>query len=102
VENSHHSDPQRIIWQLTPHVGAPVVIQVTGFIITGDIASFMIEPPILRFPQMGVPLNHPFIDGFSLINHIFRGTPIYGTPHILLLGRMDGSGRTEPPPDLSR
>ena len=51
---------------------------------------------------MGVPLNHPFIDGFSLINHIFRGTPIYGTPHILLLGRMDGSGRTEPPPDLSR
>ena len=31
---------------------------------------------------MGVPLNHPFIDGFSRINHPFWGTPIYGTPHL--------------------
>ena len=27
---------------------------------------------IRRFPEMGVPLNHPFINGFSLINHPFR------------------------------
>ena len=29
---------------------------------------------------MRVPLNHPFIDGFSLINHPFLGIPIYGKP----------------------
>jgi hypothetical protein len=28
---------------------------------------------------MRVPLNHPFIDGFSIVNHPFGGTPIYGT-----------------------
>ena len=34
---------------------------------------------IRRFPAMGVPLNHPFIDGSSTINHPHWGTPIYGT-----------------------
>jgi hypothetical protein len=28
---------------------------------------------------MGLPLNHPSIDGLSLINHPFWGSPIYGT-----------------------
>ena len=32
---------------------------------------------------MGVPLHHPFINGFSLINHPYLGTPIYGNPHIV-------------------
>ena len=32
---------------------------------------------------MGVPLNHPFIDGVSLINHPFGGSPIYGNSHIV-------------------
>ena len=34
---------------------------------------------------MGVPPNHPLIDGFSpinIINHPFGGTSIYGNPHI--------------------
>ena len=31
---------------------------------------------------MEVLLNHPFIDGFSLINNLFWGTPIYGNHHI--------------------
>ena len=31
---------------------------------------------------MGVPLNHPFIVGFSIINHLFWGIPMYGKPHI--------------------
>ena len=26
---------------------------------------------------------HPFIDGFSMINQLFWGTPIYGTPHTI-------------------
>ena len=29
---------------------------------------------IARFPKIGVPLNHPFIDGFPSINHPFLGT----------------------------
>ena len=31
---------------------------------------------------MGVPPNHPFVDGFSIINNPFGGTPIYGNPHV--------------------
>jgi hypothetical protein len=32
-------------------------------------------------PQMGVPRNHSFIDGFSLINpSSYWDTPIYGNP----------------------
>ena len=30
---------------------------------------------------MGVPPNHPFIDGFSIIKHPCWGTPIYGKSH---------------------
>ena len=37
-----------------------------------------------RFPEMGVPLNHPIkgdFHGFSTVNHPFGGTPIdYGNP----------------------
>ena len=28
-----------------------------------------------RFPEIGVTPNHPYIDGFSLINHPFWGNP---------------------------
>ena len=31
---------------------------------------------------MWVPPNHPFRDGFSIINPLFWGTPIYGHPHM--------------------
>ena len=34
---------------------------------------------IWRFPEKGVPLNHPFIDGFSIIN-IYKPS-ILGYPH---------------------
>ena len=34
------------------------------------------------FPKIGVPPNHQFLVGLSLINHLFWGTPIAGTPHI--------------------
>ena len=37
---------------------------------------------IWRLPEIGVPLNHPFIDTFSITNHPFGGTPIYGNLHI--------------------
>ena len=31
--------------------------------------------------KRGIPLNHPFIDGFYIINQAFWGSPIYGNPH---------------------
>ena len=33
---------------------------------------------------MEVPLYHPFLDGFSIINQPFWGSPIYGPPHLLI------------------
>ena len=35
-----------------------------------------------RFPKMGIPPNHPILVWFSLINHPFWGTSIYGNPQI--------------------
>ena len=32
--------------------------------------------------QIGVPLNHSFIDGLSIINHPSLGTPILGNSHV--------------------
>jgi hypothetical protein len=37
----------------------------------------------------GTPSHHPFIDGFSLINNPFWGTPICGNPHINIQGKME-------------
>ena len=38
---------------------------------------------IWRFPEIGVPPNHPFLDGiFHEISHPIWGTPILGTPHM--------------------
>ena len=34
------------------------------------------------FPKIGVPPNHPILIGFSIINHPFWGTPIFGNTHI--------------------
>ena len=37
------------------------------------------------FPEIGVPPNHPFLDGiFPNKNHPYWGSPIYGTPHFML------------------
>ena len=39
---------------------------------------------IWRFPEIGVPPNHPIIDGFSIINHPAMGIPHdYGNPHLV-------------------
>jgi len=44
---------------------------------------------------MEVPPNHPFLDGFSYINHPFGATTIYGNPHICSM-----PGGTTPLPGL--
>ena len=51
------------------------------------IRNILIDPfqkyiIIWRFPEMGVPLNHPFIDACSIIDHPFWDTPMYGNPLI--------------------
>ena len=40
---------------------------------------------IRRFPfsHGGSPSYHPFIEGFSIINHPFSGSPILGQYHLL-------------------
>ena len=38
--------------------------------------------PIWAFPKIGVSPNHPILIGFSIINHPFWGTPIFGKTHI--------------------
>ena len=55
------------------------------------------------FREIGVPPNHPFLDGIFSINYSFWGTPILGTPHIVndtcvqSPGRQaaDGGGRLQ-------
>ena len=37
---------------------------------------------IWMFPKIVVPPNHPILIGFSIINHPFWGTPIFGNTHI--------------------
>ena len=39
-------------------------------------------------PKIGVPPNHPILIGFSLINHLFWGTPIYETPLAIENGHL--------------
>ncbi len=38
------------------------------------------------FPKIGVPPNHPILIGFSIINHPFWGTTIFGNTHVDLCG----------------
>ena len=39
----------------------------------------------MRFPKLGVPPNLPFIEGFSIINHPFWGSPISGNPQTMVM-----------------
>ena len=39
-----------------------------------------------EFLSSGISLsNHPFLIGFSIINHPFGGTPMQGNPHICII-----------------
>jgi len=41
------------------------------------------DPPAKRMsPKIGVPPNHPFLLGFSIINHPFWDTTIFGNTHV--------------------
>ena len=46
------------------------------------IAILDLGYPISRFPKIGLPTNHPFIDGCSIINHPAIGVlPFMETPN---------------------
>jgi hypothetical protein len=47
------------------------------------IEAMAIEIVDLPTKNCGFSINHPFIDGFSIVNHPFGGTPIYGKPQII-------------------
>ena len=42
------------------------------------------------FPKIVVPPNHPILIGFSIINHPFWGSPIFGNTHIYKTYWNDG------------
>ena len=47
------------------------------------IRNLEVRIPIWVFPKIGIPPNHPFLIGFSIINHPFWGTPIFGNTHMV-------------------
>ena len=48
------------------------------------------EVTIWVFPKIGVPPNHPSLIGFSIINHPFWGTTIFGNIHMIQVGKLVG------------
>ena len=46
------------------------------------VISVYIRYIIWVFPKIMIPPNHPNLIGFSIINHPFWGTPIFGNTHI--------------------
>ena len=51
----------------------------------GQSGKVSTQKNIWGFPKMVVPPNHPFLMGFSIINHPFWGTPIFGNTHISVI-----------------
>ena len=50
------------------------------------LGLWMLRMNIWMFHKTGVPLNHPFIDRFSIVvNPPSLGTPMYGTPCIIYI-----------------
>ena len=69
---------ERVLQQSHDHMSLKRVHPSTG-------ASFLrIDGHIWGFPKIGVPLNHPFVDGFSLINHPAVGAPLFWKPPYLV------------------
>ena len=54
----------------------------------GPFDAFWVEPAtwstiyIWMFPKIGIPPNHPFLIGFSIINRPFWDISIFGNAHI--------------------
>ena len=46
------------------------------------LGGFRYSSPMWRFPEIGVPPNHPFNWDFPHYTPTILDTPIYGTPYI--------------------
>ena len=44
------------------------------------------------FPKIMVPPNHPFLIGFSIMNHPFWPTPIFGNILVIVVGYVRNPG----------
>ena len=53
------------------------------------------------FPKIVVPPNHPILIGFSIINHPFWGTPIFGNTH-MFLGFISANHRKHVPEESNQ
>ena len=66
------------------YLGAEILIQSTFLCKCCWDPNLCKEIPLIWvFPKIGVPPNHPFFIGFSIINHPFWGTPIFGNSHMM-------------------
>ena len=73
------SDPRIILWEsrgCTWHQITRAISRIDK-IICKQLCDMQVS-----WWNRGTPTNHPFIDGFFLINHPFLGIPIYGNPHM--------------------
>jgi hypothetical protein len=56
--------------------GGEYLSQTTPFPAKGLVSQSKNVKKMWRFPKIGVPPNHPFKIGFSIVNHPFLGSSI--------------------------
>ena len=74
-------EPQRCFCRSLPRAscgcqGAAALGTASG---GGGRGTAEVPEMLVRFPKVEIPPNHPFLDGFSTINHPFWETPVYFT-----------------------
>jgi hypothetical protein len=52
-----------------------MMIILDGSMVSGHWSNVGDMRSVRRFPEMGVPPNHPFLDGFSMTKTIYFGVP---------------------------
>ena len=67
-------------WNLKMMVSKFGISKLPGLLFRWTMLNFT---GIWMFPKIVVPPNHPFLIGFSIINHPFWGTPIFGNTLIV-------------------
>ena len=53
-------------------IRGPMILHDVSPILSTSPVTSPLYPVIWRLPEIGVPLNHPFIDGFSIKNHPYH------------------------------
>ena len=63
-----------------------------------NASTWIFHDFIWMFPKIGIPPNHPILIGFSIKNHPFWGTTIFGNTHMTSLLKISTSLHKMPPP----